>query len=38
MIRKHYRSVGLQIDFISVPFHLIENGEKMEVLMAVGKL
>ena len=38
MIREHYSFAGLEIDSISVPFHLMENGEKMEVLMSVGKL
>lgn len=38
MIREHYSSVGLKIDSISVPFHIMENDEQMEVLMSVGKL
>lgn len=38
MIRKHYISVGLKVDSINVPFHLIENGEQMDVIMCVSKL
>ena len=38
MIREHYSSVGLNIDSISIPFHLMENGEKMDILMSVSKL
>lgn len=38
MIKDYYNSVGLKIDSIDIPFHMIENDEKMEVLMAIGKL
>ncbi len=38
MIREHYSSVGLKVDSISVPFHLMENGEQMDVLMSIGKI
>ena len=38
MIRENYDAVGLKIDSLSIPFHIIENDEKMEVIMAIGKL
>lgn len=38
MIREHYDAVGLKTESVSIPFFIIENGEKMEVIMAVGKL
>lgn len=38
MIRAHYGNVGLKVDSVSVPFYLMEKDEKMEVLMAVGKV
>lgn len=38
MIREHYSAVGFKIDSINVPFHLMENGEAMKVIMAVGRL
>ena len=38
MIRAHYNTVGLKIDSISVPFHLMEKGERMDVIMSVSRL
>lgn len=38
MILDAYSSVGLKVESVTIPFYLIENDEKMEVLMAVGKL
>ncbi len=37
MIQEAYDAVGLKVDSICIPFHMMENDEKMEVLMAVGK-
>ena len=37
MIRKYYAEAGLTVDQMEIPFHFIENEEKMEVIMAVGK-
>lgn len=37
MIREKYGAAGLNIESVSVPFHLMENDEKMDVLMAIGK-
>lgn len=38
MIKDAYAEVDLRLDSVEIPFHFIENEEKMEVLMAVGKL
>lgn len=38
MIRDNYKAVGLQTESVSIPFHLMENNEKMEVIMAIGTL
>ena len=37
-IRESYAEVGLKIQSISIPFHLLENEKKMDVIMAVSKL
>ena len=38
MIGDFYSSVGLQVESVGVPFHFVENEDKMEVLMAIGKI
>lgn len=38
LIGASYSSVGLLVDSVSIPFYMVENNEKMEVIMAVGKL
>ena len=37
MIRESYKFVGLKIESINIPFSFIENEEKMDVIMAIGK-
>lgn len=37
-IEDSFTEVGLKVDSIGVPFHFSENEEKMEVIMAIGKL
>lgn len=37
MIRDNYNAAGLKVESVDIPFHMMENDEKMEVLMAIGK-
>lgn len=38
MIAESYKKVGLVVQSIKIPFYMMENDEKMEVLMAVSKV
>ncbi len=38
MIRNNYEIAGLKVESVDIPFHMMENEEKMEVLMAIGKI
>ncbi|MDN5201698.1 class I SAM-dependent methyltransferase [Fulvivirgaceae bacterium BMA10] len=38
MIKDNYDRVGLKVESVDIPFHMTENDEKMEVIMAIGKL
>ncbi|GEM_PF-4513614 len=38
MIKEAYTTVGLKLESIDIPFYMMENDEKMEVIMAVGRL
>lgn len=38
MIRDNFHAVGLKVESVDIPFHMMEKDEKMEVLMAIGKL
>lgn len=37
-IQKNFNAVGLKVDALEIPFYFKEHEEKMDVLMAVGKL
>jgi hypothetical protein len=37
-ITESFESVGLKLDSLETPFYLEMNDEKLEILMAVGKL
>lgn len=38
MIRNHFQAVDLKVESIHIPFYFQEYEEKMDVIMAVGKL